>query len=808
MSTVKTPASLRRTACASVSSPSPQRLAMITAATLTAASPAAAQTADANGFILLPTVEVETAAPAATTQPAPRQPRKTAAAAPSDPVAAPPAETAVEETASSTANAAGTNGTSAYADPDAPYTALSSGNSLLRQPLSQTARTVTAVTQEVLADKNATSVRELARTTPGLTLGTGEGGNAFGDVLFIRGFRASNDMFVDGQRNAGVSVSETFNAEQVEVTKGPTGSIAGRGTTGGAVNIVTKSPQNEDFLLSQTTVGSADLYRQTLDWNKVWSDRFRTRVNLMAQSAGVAGRDDVEDDRRGLSVAAEYDATDDLTVSVDLTRSEFHGIPDWGVPWDGANDIPFTEAAAGRPKLDRSTFYGNTARDFHDATQTMLTFGVGYEVAPDVMLNSRLRIAESINDYVVTAPERPDITDADPANWTLTASPKSRYQVNNIISSQNELSFDAATGNISHDLVIGLEVTREEVDQQSYQGLTSESGGGTAVENLSGCSLSIYAPDVSTCANPALVRNPAVTQTNVTSRSLYIGDVMELRDDLILNLGTRIDNYKITRSTATSRLSREDTFFNWNAGLTYRLNDQGMVYASYATSTDPMGQSLDAGGGSYSGLDARNVNFAPEENTAFEIGTKWEVNGLSWTAALYQTTKENAIETSGRGPSATASDTGKYRIRGLELGVSGNVTDKLSLYGSANWMQSKVLQSADSSNIGAELANIAHEQINLLANYQVNDRWNIGGQATWRGELMGGSLTASNGNTLPSYWRFDAFTQYEIGEGKALTVRVDNLTDEVYYDAFYRSGTPFVYVAPGRSVTASLDIKF
>jgi len=804
MTSTKTPASLRRANAPFSTRP---HFALMTAAGLASVTPLAAQTIDSSGVILLPTVEVETAAPVSSTITTTSAPRRTTT------VTSTVTETittveANDDTQATTSTTAGTNGTSSYADPDSPYTALSSGNSLLRQPLSETARTVTAVTQEVLADKNATSVRELARTTPGMTLGTGEGGNAFGDVIFIRGFRASNDMFVDGQRNAGVSVSETFNAEQLEVTKGPTGSIAGRGTTGGAINIVTKSPQHEDFILGQTTVGSADLARQTLDWNKVWDDRFRTRVNLMAQTSGVAGRDDVEDDRLGASLAAEYDVNDELTVSVDITRTEFHGIPDWGVPWDSTNGVPFTEAAAGRATLDRSTFYGNTARDFHEATQTVGTFGVGYQITPDLLFTSKLRIAESINDYVVSAPERPSTTDADPSNWTLTASPKSRYQVNNVVSSQNEMSFDAVTGNIDHSFVIGLEVTREEVDQQSYQGLTSEVGGGTAVENLAGCTVSIYAPDVSSCAVPALVLNPSITETNVVSQSFYIGDVMEFSDALTLNLGARIDNYEITRSTSTSTLSRNDTFFNWNAGLTYRLNEQGVVYVSYATSTDPMGQSLDAGGGSYSGLDAANVNFAPEENTAFEIGTKWQINDLALTAALYQTTKDNAIETSGRGATATASDTGKYRIRGVELGLSGNATERLSIYSGINWMESEVLDSASASNIGLELANIAHEQFNILANYEVNERWSIGGQATWRGELQGGSFAATNGNVLPSYWRFDAFTQYDLSDDTSLTVRVDNLTDEVYYDAFYRSGTPFTYVAPGRSVTASLDVKF
>ena len=78
------------------------------------------------------------------------------------------------------------------------------------------------------------------RTTPGITIGTGEGGNAFGDRFFIRGFDARNDVFVDGIRDPAVSVRENFFTEQIEILKGPAATIDGRGTAGGAINFVTK----------------------------------------------------------------------------------------------------------------------------------------------------------------------------------------------------------------------------------------------------------------------------------------------------------------------------------------------------------------------------------------------------------------------------------------------------------------------------------------------------------------------------------------------------------------------------------------
>ena len=54
-----------------------------------------------------------------------------------------------------------------------------------------------------------------------MTLGFGEGGNAFGDRIYIRGFDARGDIYVDGMRDPGNTSREVFAVEQVEVYKGP-----------------------------------------------------------------------------------------------------------------------------------------------------------------------------------------------------------------------------------------------------------------------------------------------------------------------------------------------------------------------------------------------------------------------------------------------------------------------------------------------------------------------------------------------------------------------------------------------------------
>src|ERR1700757_4458193 len=126
--------------------------------------------------------------------------------------------------------------------------------------------------------------------TAGVTLGTGEGGNAFGDRFFIRGFDTRNDIFIDSVRDSGVSVRENFFTEQVEILRGPGSSFAGRGTAGGAINIVTKQATTEkSFYNEDTTFGTDRTKRVTLDVNQVISPTWAVRAGGLFQDANVAG---------------------------------------------------------------------------------------------------------------------------------------------------------------------------------------------------------------------------------------------------------------------------------------------------------------------------------------------------------------------------------------------------------------------------------------------------------------------------------------------------------------------------------------
>src|ERR1700742_4846960 len=222
-----------------------------------------------------------------------------------------------------------------YADAAAPYKVdhlQASGK--FPEPLLNTPKTVTVLDKNVLQDENATSLKQAVLNTAGVTLGTGEGGNAFGDRFLVPGFDTRNDVFIDGVRDSGVSVRENFFTEQIEILRGPGSSFAGRGTTGGAINIVTKQATTEkSFYNMDTTFGTDATKRIVLDVNQVVTPTFGVRAGGMFQDADVAGRNYTTDDRGGGFVALTYKPVDAVKVTADYIHTDIHGLPDFGVPY-------------------------------------------------------------------------------------------------------------------------------------------------------------------------------------------------------------------------------------------------------------------------------------------------------------------------------------------------------------------------------------------------------------------------------------------------------------------------------------------
>jgi catecholate siderophore receptor len=709
------------------------------------------------------------------------------------------------------------------ANPDAPYKVEKSANSKFTEPLRDTPKSVTVIPKEVIEDIGATSFREVVRSTPGVTLGTGEGGNAFGDRIFIRGFEARNDVYIDGLRDPGVSSREIFGVEQIEIIKGPSGNFGGRGTTGGLVSLQSKRPQiGNDFAVVEGSIGTENHYRGTIDANIMLTDSLAVRVNSMYHDADIPGRDFVETNKKGTAMALGWNPVNGLLITADYYHFRLDGTPDWGHPFDSTTSQPY--------KVDRNNFYGVIGRDFMYNGSDIGTFAVEYDPIDALSLRSITRYGQTYNRYLagpvgaVCRFTRTG-TGACPTTGTLlpedqfTVSPgaQRRYSDTNYLASLADATIRLGDEGFNHTIVFGAEYSLEKVD--AFRLITS-----AFVEDANGNVISV-SPYIRNLLNPNPVLSGSQisyvdgitgpTKTRVESTGVYLIDTIKFGPRFSVTLGARYDSYDIAlfnpdASNAAGlqpeRLANNVSFLNWQASALYKPVEAVSVYASFSTSSNPSGEQLDGSGIAYDGLAAVTQNLEPERNESFEVGAKGELfdGKLLLTGALFQITKKNAREQVTPGVYDLV---GKLRSRGAELAVTGNLGEKIQLFGGYTYTDAKLVDSVNAANEGKPFANIPKHSASLLATYALTDHVQVGGQVYYQSKIFGGSQVAGTA-FVPSYTRFDAVARFKPLEWLEARLNVLNLTNETYYDAIYRSGAPFAYIAPGRSATLSLTASF
>ncbi|WP_112311867.1 TonB-dependent receptor [Pseudogemmobacter bohemicus] len=671
------------------------------------------------------------------------------------------------------------------------YTVTEASSDKFTGPLVDTPKTITVVTQRQMEERNATSVLEVLRTTPGVTLGSGEGGTPMGDRFFIRGYQAATDMMIDGVRNLGRTSSESFNVESVEVVKGPGGAYSGRGATGGSVNLVTKQAHlGESFNHVSATIGNGKHKRLTYDGNFDLGQDMALRLNLMAQDSGVPGRDVIEDDRKGiaLSFTKGFGAS---KLSLSLSHDETSGIPDLGVPMDTAawRGSPLTTTNPGRPieVMDASAFFGSAYRDFRDVKNQAASLKFEHEFSDSLSWNTTLAWIGSEQYYAVT---RPTVNAAGNVVRDL----RSGGKKNRAAAFQTGLNGSFETGSLKHDFAIGFEYSKEKI-------ASATSTGAPSVTTTPIINPNPYGP-----VTGSIVWTGWGAPIETTTKALYVFDTIQFDPQWSLDLGLRYDKYEVADASRT----RKDNMLNYSAALVYKPAENGTVYFAIGTSSNPSGECAGmAGGADGAGactLTAANVNLEPEKSKSFELGTKWELfeNRLLFSASIFRTEKKNARVTdpiSGVGVALA----GESLAQGIEIGVAGQINDQWGVSFGYAYTDAEVVKGGGrpATLDNKEMQFNAKNSFSLWSTYAVNDKLTVGGGATFTDKRW---LDAANTLILPSQWRFDAMVSYEVAENTLLQVNVNNLFDERLYDASHVG--LFANRAPGRSVTAKIDYRF
>ncbi|HMZ20936.1 MAG TPA: TonB-dependent receptor plug domain-containing protein, partial [Blastocatellia bacterium] len=277
------------------------------------------------------------------------------------------------------------------------------------EPLRDTPQTITIISKSVIEEQAATTLRDVLRNVPGLTMTAGEGGAAAGDNLTLRGFSARNDVFVDGVRDLGPQSRDPFNLEQVEVVKGPSSAFNGRGSAGGAINLVSKSPGLGRLFSGGLNFGSDRTKRLTGDINLPLKaiglgERTAFRLNALWHESGVAGRDVVENRRWGIAPSLAFGLESPTRLLLSYFKLKQDNVPDYGIPWVTATHNVLAAFRDRPAPVPRESFYGLRSRDFEHLNSDLATVKFERDFDDNLNLRTQFRYGRSTRNSITTAP--------------------------------------------------------------------------------------------------------------------------------------------------------------------------------------------------------------------------------------------------------------------------------------------------------------------------------------------------------------------------------------------------------------------
>ncbi len=691
------------------------------------------------------------------------------------------------------------------------FVASTTGVARLPVPIFDMAQQVNVVTEEVIRQQNVTTLDQALRNISGITFSAGEGGQQ-GDNPIIRGFSSRGDIFRDGIRDTGWYTRDMFNIDAVEVFMGPSSFAFGRGSTGGAINMVSKLPKDATFVEGDVTGYTSQGWRTTLDANGKYNDNIYARINLMAQDIDTADRDNVNATRWGIAPSVTVNLSDRTTMTASYYYQYEDGVPDYGVPYLTAPTTSTSPAnfgarvggyyGNGQPTtpvpVNRSNWYGITNGPLPDRVTTntnVATLQFEHELNDWVTLSNGTRYTSNDRLARVTAPRSLGTSSNTAFTSPLAAQyynypvslmtiGRQRFQTetnNTNLTNITDMVAKFKTGIFEHTLNAGLEIAHETRNQTRYN-LCSPT-------NV-GCRTSLANPlNVSLNGGVAGYTSfiPTTNDTDMTNVGIYAGDQVKIGKYWQVMATGRWDNANTEYNSsangiAATPLNNSESLFNYRVGAIFSPIETVNIYVTYGTSSNPSSE--------YGVLDTGTVTLAPETNTTLEGGVKAQVldGRVILTASAFQTMKTNTRvptdPTAGLPPTVLG---GEQEVQGFSLSAGGAITDKWNLTASYTYLQSEILSVgpgtlANQTQVGKELPNTPPNSFSMWTSYNITPQFIVGGGATYNDDTF---ANTTNTVYVPSYWAFDAMASYQFTKNFQLQLNVYNITDELYYAQYY-----------------------
>ncbi|BBA32028.1 TonB-dependent siderophore receptor [Methylocaldum marinum] len=643
-------------------------------------------------------------------------------------------------------------------------------------PLIDVPQSITVVTQELIKDQNMQSIADTVRYVPGVVMSQGEGNR---DAVIFRGNATTGDMYVDGMRDDVQYFRDLYNIDRVEVLKGPNAMIFGRGAAGGLINRVTKVANWENPREASFQVGSWDKFRLTGDFGQAINENFAVRLTSLWESSR-SYREGFHAERWGVNPTVAWRLGDRTQVTFGYEHYEDDRVADRGI-----------SSFSGRPvDTDVSTFFGDPRRSPTWSRVDAFNAMIDHDFGNGIKFRNRTRYAIYDKFYRNIFPGAVNAT----GDGVSIVAYNNATQRDNFFN-QTDLTFEFETGPFKHTVLTGAEFGHQETDNFRQTGYFTAAG-----PNATAVTVPLANPRYS---GPVNFRQSATDADNhglATIAASYFQDQIEITKHWQLVAGLRYDNFEVdfrNKRNGQTFYSNDD-LWSPRGGLIFKPIDSLSIYASYSMAYVPRA------GDQLASLSLNNASLKPEEFRNYEVGAKWDIfPDLSATLAFYQLDRLNTVATDPNNPGVSFLVDGQ-RTRGIELGLSGNITDQWRVIGGYAYQDAEITESLSANAPkGNKVAQVPEHTFSLWNRYDITPHWGVGLGAVYRSEMY---AATDNRVRLPGFLRFDGAVYYTVNDNVQVQVNVENLFDKEYYASAHSNNN----IMPGSPIvaTAALRVRF
>ena len=675
------------------------------------------------------------------------------------------------------------------------------------QELRDIPQSVTVVTERLIDDRNLDTLKEALHSTAGISFLAAEGGE---EDIRLRGFslQSTGDIFRDGLRDPAFYERDTFNDDRLEVLRGSASMLFGRGSTGGAVNQVSKGPLLFGRSEVGLTLGSRGDLRGTADLNIRLGENSAARVNAMLTQADNGG-DRI--DKQGLALAAGWGigTRNEFQASVyhlDNNNGIHYGLP-FLTPSTGSTERVLIDLPAGH-------YYG-AASDYNRGGADLATLTHIHRFGPGSALRTTLRTGRFDRDLRASAirfaaaslqPDGLAVTgDTISAATVLNRGSQVKIQSLETLTLQSDYSGRLRALGMQHQVLAGLDAAKDGFENFGAAGLTKPR-------------TTLGTPNDGASADEAGRVLTLNRSFDSESLGLYAQDLVEVAPHWKVLLGLRWDTFsgdyatpQLTAAngtiTAPTRRARSDALWSKRFGLLYQPTAFSSFHVSYGTSFNTSGDAYQ--------YDALGTNTPPEGSVNVELGSKLDLadGNLSLRFALFHSTKNNERNRDAETVNATNYVlSGERHAAGLEFDIAGRINKQWEVFLSYAWIpDAKVDKGADQISgagvvtcvncslqgepVGARPGLIPRHSGTVWTTYQLTPNWRIGSGLNARSKMAPYQVTTFE---TPGYVTADLMAEYTLRDMR-FKLNVSNLTDKLYADMLYRG-----HYIPGKPRTVQL----